>query len=180
MYFEKCGKANTETTVKLAIETAYQRKIKNIVVASGSGVTADKFKNLKDINVVCVGHPYGYPKPGENELSDKERQNLIDSGIKVLTAAPLLSAASGSFDNTFLKICPTGIVADTLRMFSQGVKVCVEISVMALDAGIIPYGEKVIAVAGTGIGADTALIIIPEYSNKMLNTKINEIICKPV
>jgi hypothetical protein len=65
-------------------------------------------------------------------------------------------------------------------MFGQGVKVCVEISVMAMDAGMIPYGERVIAVAGTGRGADTAIIIKPAHAKDILNTRIQEIICKPI
>ena len=61
----------------------------------------------------------------------------------------------------------------------QGVKVCVEIAVMALDAGLIPHGEEIIVVAGSGRGADTAVIMHPAHANNILETKINEILCKP-
>jgi hypothetical protein len=74
---------------------------------------------------------------------------------------------------------PVEIIANALRMFGQGVKVCTEISVMALDSGLIPYGESVVAVAGTGRGADTAVIIKPAHAKDILNTRIQEIICKP-
>ena len=50
---------------------------------------------------------------------------------------------------------------------------------MALDAGLIPHGEEIIAVAGSGHGADTVLIIRPEHASNILDTKIIEIICKP-
>ena len=43
-------------------------------------------------------------------------------------------------------------------MFSQGTKVAVEIAVMALDAGLIPW-RAVIAVGGSGRGADTAVVL---------------------
>ena len=33
-----------------------------------------------------------------------------------------------------------------------------EIAVMALDAGLLPYGREIIAIGGTGAGADTALV----------------------
>jgi len=39
--------------------------------------------------------------------------------------------------------------------------VCVEIAGMALDAGLVPYGKEIIAVAGSGTGADTAIVITP-------------------
>ena len=50
---------------------------------------------------------------------------------------------------------------------------------MALDAGLVPYGEEIIAVAGSGTGADTALVITPAHSNNFFDTKVKEIICKP-
>lgn len=64
-------------------------------------------------------------------------------------------------------------------MLGQGVKVCVEIAGMAADAGLVPYGEEIIAVAGSGTGADTALVITPAHSNNFFDTSVKEIICKP-
>lgn len=55
----------------------------------------------------------------------------------------------------------------------------VEISVMALDAGLIPFGQPVIAVGGTGDGADTALVLIPSHSKTVFDTAVLELICKP-
>jgi uncharacterized protein len=71
------------------------------------------------------------------------------------------------------------VVADTLRMFGQGIKVCVEIAAMAADAGLIPAGD-VIAVGGTGRGADTAAVIAADFSNRFFNIKVREILAKPV
>ena len=65
-------------------------------------------------------------------------------------------------------------------MFGQGTKVCVEISTMALDSGLIPYNEPIIAIGGSAHGADTAMILKPEYSSAILDTKIQEFICKPL
>jgi hypothetical protein len=67
----------------------------------------------------------------------------------------------------------------SLRILGQGFKVCVEISSMALDAGLIPYGIEVITVGGTGRGADTATVVLPAHSNQFFETKVKEIICKP-
>ena len=49
---------------------------------------------------------------------------------------------------------------------------------MALDAGKIPYQEKVLAIAGNGSGANTALVLTPASSKTLLDTKIHEILCK--
>jgi uncharacterized protein len=96
-----------------------------------------------------------------------------------LTTTHLLSGVDRALRNKFEGIYPAEIIASTLRMFGQGLKVCVEISVMALDAGLIPYGEEIITVGGTGRGADTAAVIVPAHSIKFFDTKIKEIICMP-
>ena len=57
-------------------------------------------------------------------------------------------------------------------------KVCVEISVMALDAGLIPHGKEIIALGGTAGGADTAVVLKPARCGEF-ETEICEIICKP-
>ena len=71
------------------------------------------------------------------------------------------------------------IVRETLYRFCQGMKVCVEIVLMAADAGLIPLEGDIISVAGTGEGADTAIVVKPSYSRKFCDLIIREIIAKP-
>ena len=75
---------------------------------------------------------------------------------------------------------PNVIVANTLRMFSQGVKVCAEITRMAVDSNAVPSGAKVVAVAGSHEGADTAMVIESAESSRIRDMKLHEIICKPL
>lgn len=179
MYFKNIGNENTNATVEAAINTAIERDIKYIVVASSSGETAKLFKNDNGINIVMVSHACGTAGAGKNELSDETKTELLNSGIKVLTTTHVLSGAERGISRAFGGISPVEIIAQSLRMFGQGTKVCVEISIMALDAGLIPYGKPVIAVGGSSKGADTALILTPSHANKIFDTKIHEIICKP-
>jgi len=51
---------------------------------------------------------------------------------------------------------------------------------MACDGGCIRIGEKVIAVAGTGSGADTAVVATAAPSTKLASLRVHEIICKPI
>jgi len=51
---------------------------------------------------------------------------------------------------------------------------------MACDGGCIKMGEKVIVVAGTGGGADFAVVATAASSAKVTSLRINEIICKPI
>jgi hypothetical protein len=72
------------------------------------------------------------------------------------------------------------LMANLLRCFSQGVKVCFEIVLMATDGGLMKSGEKVIALAGTGRGSDTALVMQAASSQHLTNLRVNEILCKPL
>lgn len=179
MYFDKIGKENTKKTIELAMETAKKRNIKYIVVASSTGETIDYFFNKNDINIICVTHAYGYPTEGKNDMSLIKRKELESKGIKVLTTSHVLSGAERCLSSKFGGISPVEIMAYTLRMFGQGTKVCVEIATMALDSGLIPYMEPVIAIGGSSHGSDTALLLTPSHASKILDTKIHEIICKP-
>ena len=70
------------------------------------------------------------------------------------------------------------VIANFLRCFSEGVKVCFEIVLSATDGGFLKNGEKIAAIAGTGKGADTALIM-QASSTQQFKLKVNEILCKP-
>lgn len=179
MYFESVGNSNTGKTLELALQVSSKKGINNIVVASSTGQTAEQLSSSQ-CNIICVTCANGFSKSGENIMSHEQRKRLHDAGIKMLTNTHVLSGVERSFSRKSGGVYPAEIMANTLYLFGAGTKVCVEISVMALDAGLIPYGEKIIAIAGTGRGADTALIITPAHAANILDTKIHEIICKPI
>ena len=85
MKFAKPGKVNTEETIELALTTARQRGIKNIVVASSTGFTMNYFTNIDDLNIVCVTHSYGFPEAGKNDMPKDTRKELEDRGFICLT-----------------------------------------------------------------------------------------------
>lgn len=183
MYFESKGKANTAETCKLAVEYAEKHGIRHIVVASNTGYTVEKLLSFlaedSAINVVCVTHHVGFRNPGEDEMSVEMRNKLSQQGVKLLTTTHLMAGIERAAMRKFGGIGVHGLVAYTLRMFGQGMKVCAEIAPMALDAGLIPYGEDIIAIGGSGRGADTAVVLRPEHSHTFFDMEIKEIICKP-
>ncbi|HZK43913.1 MAG TPA: pyruvate kinase alpha/beta domain-containing protein [Syntrophomonadaceae bacterium] len=180
MYFKNAGKLNTDQTIELAIKRAKELKITNIVVASNQGDSAKKLLPYKnDFNIVCVTHHVGFREPGSDEMDTSTRKMLQDEGIKILTTTHLLAGVDRGVRNHFGGVYPAEIIAQTLRILGQGTKVAVEISVMALDAGLIPHDEEILAVAGTARGLDTAIIISPAHANHFFNTEIKEIICMP-
>jgi len=176
--FEKCGPKNTEKTVALALERAKELGIKHIVVASNSGRTAEQFLG-HNLNIVCVTHHVGFKEPGKDEMPAESRQKLKEQGVEVLTTTHLMAGVDRAVRFKFGGLYPAEIVASSLRILGQGIKVCVEISSMALDSGLTPFGEEIIAIAGTGKGADAAVVISPAHSNAFFDNRIREIICMP-
>jgi len=71
------------------------------------------------------------------------------------------------------------VVAETLRMFSQGIKVCVEISIMAADGGLLPTDSEIIAIGGTETGVDTAVVLKAAHQGNFFDLRIHEIIAMP-
>lgn len=181
MIFAKPGKENTPETIRLALEHARGAGIEHLVVASTGGDTAElllPFAN--EFNITVVGHAYGFRGDDEpNFITPEMRQKWQDAGMQVFFGTHALSGAERSLSSRFQGVYPAEIIAHTLRMFSQGVKVAVEIGAMALDAGLIPVKTPVITIAGSGRGADTACVIIPAHAQRILETKIVEVICKP-
>lgn len=178
MYWEDKGPDNTAATIKAALDRARELNIQNIVVASSSGETARKLIGCGR-RVICVTYHAGYNTPGSRSMSDETMSELLQHDIQVLCTTHLLAGVDRAIRNKFGGVYPAEIMAQTLRMLGQGVKVCVEISGMALDAGLIPFGEEIVAIGGSAKGADTAAVIIPAHSNHFFDSKVKEIICKP-
>jgi len=180
IYFEKPGKENTTTVLKLVKKCAETKEIKDIVVASTTGETGvEASKILKGFNVVVVTHHFGFREPGIHELLDENRKKILENGAKIFTATHALSGVERAIRKQFETIMPLELIAHTLRLFGEGTKVCVEIVIMAVDAGLIPEGREVIAMAGTGHGTDTALVIKSASASRFFDLEVREVIAKP-
>lgn len=182
--FEKKGVENTPKVVKLVCEYVKNHKIKHIVVASKTGYTIDMFldyfkKEGVEAQFVSVSHCYGDLGPGQCEMTREKRRELTGKGVRVITATHALSGAERGIVNRYGGVTPAILMADTLKMLGQGMKVGVEISLMAMDNGAVPYGEEIIAVGGCSHGADYAITLVPGHSNNLFETKVIDIICKP-
>jgi hypothetical protein len=180
MHWDQAGAINTEGTIQLAINRAIELGIRHLVVASCSGENIKKIleKNT-NLNIVGVTHHVGFAGPGVDEMSSHTREELQARGVKLLTTTHLLAGVDRAIRTKFGGVYPAEIMAQTLRIFGQGVKVAVEIASMALDAGLIPYGEDIVSIGGSAQGADAALLIRPAHSNKFFQTEVREIICMP-
>jgi hypothetical protein len=170
--------------METAAAEAVKRGISTIVAASNTGQTVEILleetrKAGYTGSLVCVSHVNGFVHDGENEMDDAVRRRLEEAGIRICTAAHALSGTERGISRKFQGAYPVEVIAHTLRMLGQGTKVCVEIAIMALDGGYTGYGRPLIAVGGSGRGADTAALISPGYSHSVFETRIHEILCKP-
>lgn len=158
IYFNKTGKENTEETLKLAKRVADQKGIKNIVLASTTGYTAEKAIEIcEGLKITAVGE--------ERSAFPSELINGLEKdGHKVYFGDEEEYSYSEDMQTAF-------------RRFSQGTKVAVEVAVIATKKNAVQIGEKIIAIAGTHEGADTALVI--NVAKDFNDIVIEELICKP-
>ena len=181
-YFHEKGLSNTDKTLEIAISGAKERGLGKIVIASSTGQTALKLHELAGDSMEIIAVTYGAGSRFKSEVEEFERNHkkLLGKGIRVVRGINALSGVEKSFTKQYKSdFIPLNIVADTLRMFSQGVKVCVEIAIMAAEHGFINPDEDAIVVGGSGHGADTALVMKPAFASDMFATKIREILCRP-
>ena len=193
--FEKPGKEHTEETLRVALEAAKERGIDTVVVSTTTGTTGEKavevFKGSR-IKLVFVTHQSGYRGSGIQLVPAETRKKLENTGT-VVTCTDVLTGGvdvgmgrqrpevSEPQQESLPFIVPpvNVLVANTLRLFSQGVKVCTEVAMMAADCGAVQVGKPVVCVAGSHAGADTAMVISPAESNRMRDLKLHEILVKP-
>lgn len=179
MYFDNTGKENTEQTLKLAYEKAQELGIKEIVLATSTGGTAYKALELcPDMKITAVSYHAGFKEPFKLSLTDETRHDLESKGVRVICATHALSGVERGISKKFPGQYPVLLAAQVLKMFGQGTKVCVEVTIMAADGGALT-GNRLIACGGSSKGCDTAVVITPATQSDFFDIKVHEIVCKP-
>lgn len=134
-YFEEIRPENTDVTFRLVQDRLKQSDIKKIVLASTTGATAQKameFFKGQDVQLVVVPHQYDFYRP-VNRFPLELVKTLREAGHQVHFGTMLFHT-----DTLYESKAPT-LIANLLRCFSQGVKVCFEIVLMATDAGLLSF-----------------------------------------
>lgn len=181
-YFDKEGDDNTDELIKAVKDKLeISPDINKILIASATGESALKLNAALegDIEIINVTHHMGFSGPNEPDISEDMVNKLEDVGIVTYFGSHAFSGAARGVTNKYGGYSPLDVVADTLRMFSHGVKVAAEISIMAADAGLINVGEEIIAIGGRGHGVDTAVILSPVNAKDLFKIKFHEIIAMP-
>lgn len=180
--FSSPGPQNTEACLRAVKARVEELKLFSVVLASCSGKTALKALEIFDpgrVNLIAVTHVTGFRAADEQEMDESVRKDLEGRGIRVLTSAHAFGGVGRGVRQKLNTFQIDEIMAFTLRMFGQGVKVGVELSLMAADAGLVRTDQELAAIGGTGAGADTGLVVTPANSHRCLELKVHEIIAKP-
>ena len=180
-YFDRPGKENTETALKIAKERAGQLGLRQVLVATTGGDTGRRAAELfTDNDLVVVTHSTGLSEPNVQELTEENRAAILARGARLLTCQHAFGGVNRAVRRKLNTYELDEIIAHTLRLFGEGMKVACEITLMAADAGLIRTDEPVLAIAGTGRGADTAVVLRAANAQDFFDLRINEILCKPL
>jgi hypothetical protein len=180
VYFDRPGPDNTEEALAAARARAETLGTRHVLVATTTGATGRRAGEVfRGYHVVAVTHSTGFARPNEQELLAEHHQAMEALGVEVLTCQHAFGGVNRAVRKKLGTYELDEIVAYTLRTMGEGTKVACEIALMAADAGRVPTGEPVLAIAGSGRGADTALVLLPANAQTFFDLRVQEVVCKP-
>jgi len=174
VYFDKPGAANTDATLQAVNERLKTGDIHHVVVATNTGATALRAAEVlqaPEVRICGVHHQssqWGRDARARPDPEQLERARRL--GVTFVPDSPAVTY--------FRQI--KGESAETLRKLGQGIKVAVEVVLMAAQTGLIQTGQIVIGVGGTGRGADAAIVCTATTPDKVGKLFIREILAKPI
>jgi hypothetical protein len=191
-YFGEAGKQNTDAVARAVLERLEEGDIQTVVMASTTGYTAlrfaDALQGREGIALVSVAETplireWGFEYPC---LLPEAKAELEIRGVIVADKVPYLFHSSVLDDSRWKAPTPAEILRETLYAFGQGLKVAVEVAMLAAASGYVEPFQDVIAVGGTSRGADTAIVVRATFPNHAFSQdetkrlKIHEVLCKPL
>ncbi len=193
IYFAHPGRKNSGQVVEAVLRRLEEGDLKAVVVASTTGYTAGLFADAlagrPGVTLISVGEaPLAGEWDSKNKypfLAPETRQELERRGVIVADRVPYLLHSSVLDTSPWKAPSAEEIVRETLYAFGQGLKVAVEVVLIAVASGFLAPYQDVIAVGGTGRGADTAIVVRATFPNHVLSQdharrlRIHEVLCKP-
>jgi hypothetical protein len=187
IYFEDTGKTqeNTRQVVETVDAFLKVHRVRHIVFATNTGYVGAQFAPLAKrhpaVNFVAVKMAPAVDKMYGVKWNARYGKAMEDAGIKLACG---VHALTGGVDRAlrakFEGFPPNAVIAETLYLFSQGMKVCLEIIAMACDAGLVPERAQVVSCAGTGHGADTAIVATSAASANFFDMAVHRILAMPL
>jgi hypothetical protein len=183
VYLSKPGPKECAAALEAAAARAVELGIGHAVVATSSGRTGLELARAlraarSKAEVIGVGYAANYAARWGG-LEKKFTGPAGRLGARFITGTHALGGVSTAVRDKFSTIAAPGIVAATYYTFGQGMKVAVEVALMAADQGLLPLDQEVLALGGTGEGADTALVLTPACSAEFFKLRIHEVVAMP-
>jgi hypothetical protein len=173
-FFPHYGPENSAEVMDAVVERLREHDVNTVIVASSTGEMALKLcqtlsDNAVQAQVVAVcDPPWAIGKiPKAGRISPDNKAKLAAAGAIVVDMMPYASRAysTGASNNVYEALDLLVVVFDAFRMVGgNGLKGAIEVALMATNAGVVPAGRDVIAVAGTGNGLDTAIVLKTAFS----------------
>jgi uncharacterized protein len=164
-YFDHPGADNTPRVIKAVQSRIKENDISKVLVASESGHVALQFKKrLPKRTIVCV--TFNKSTRRAYKKLDLLKTELTANGVITVDTVKEPLAHELVFRNWWERrdVPLPGESADLFWMTligvgGHGLRTAVEIVFMAVEAGVVQVGEKVISVGGTMWGADSAIVV---------------------
>jgi uncharacterized protein len=199
-FFEEPGEQNTDNVINAVAARAKEGDIETVVVASVSGRTAtrvaDTLRRQKmGTKVVCVNGPPSWKKDAPQYklalISEKERKRLEALQVAIVNQVkepfkPIVFRDWWEKKTLAIPNPESDLFWMTLICVGgHGFRTAVEVVFMAVEAGAVRPGLRVIGTAGTDRGLDSAIVLkasmfddaVGRYPNKRL--KLEEILAMP-
>jgi len=183
-YFDVHGEVNTDKTIELARERTEELGIEKAVVASETGLSALKvLDSFEDSEVIVVSSAAGTVVEGS--LIGDLGIGIPDEGIldELRSRGAKIVRGTDPFWNLSAHInhIDTGKLGMMfLKILCGGVHVCMTAVLEATDAGHIVQGEEAVAMAGSFVGLDTAIVAGAANSVNFFDAfEVREVVCKP-
>lgn len=160
----------TMEVLKSAVDVAKKKDILTIIVASTTGDTASKLLELVEtekLRTIVVTHDEGKP-PEERRFSETIREKLLANGVTVYTHnrhAGLLYKIMRKISGRFGIPRWYAYLGEIKAKYGTGIKVCHMITQMLLEGGLL-RDDRIVAIAGTKKGADSACVFSLKSKNK--------------
>jgi len=183
-YFDVHGEINTDKTIELARLRAEELGIEGVVVASETGLSALKVLDaFPDAEVIVVTSAAGTYVEGSviGDLrigipDDAILNELNGRGARVVRGTdPFWNLAAHT---SLIDAAKLGMMY--YKVVCGGLHVCMTAVLEATDVGHLRQGEEVVAMAGSFVGLDTAIVAASANSVNFFKAfEVREIICKP-
>jgi hypothetical protein len=184
LYLDKPGTRECPACLRAAAERAAELKVRHVVVATSSGRTGLELARAlraagSKATVVGVGYAANFAAKW-GKLEKRFTAPAGKLGAVFITGTHVLGGVNGAVRDKFGScMTPGGLIANTFYVFGQGLKVAVEVALMAADQGAVPTDREILALGGTGEGADTAVVLTPACSQDFFKLRVHEVVCMP-